>query len=78
MQIEHSNEEMLVLSTRTDKDKITHFLKYNLSVFIRFTFQKNECSFQNSTREKKEWLLFKTMKFVPLDAKTGLHTFRKL
>lgn len=45
MQIEHSNGEMLVLSTRTDKDKITHFLKYNLSVFIRFTFQKNECRF---------------------------------
>lgn len=52
MQIELSNGEMLVFSTRTDKDKITYFLKYSLSVFIRFTFQKNECRFQNSTRKK--------------------------
>lgn len=75
MQIEHSNGEMLVFSTRTNKDRITHFIVYQFLSGLHF--RKMNARFR-TLLGKKEWLLFKIMKFVPLDGKTGLHTFRKL
>lgn len=47
-------------------------------LLTRFKFQKNEYKFQNSKREILLKILFKTLKFIPLDADTCLHTFRKL